>query len=285
MSSISPILAATDINELINQALLDLQESGVDFLLNLAAAIAVFFVGRWAAKLLRRIVARVATKAKLDEMLVRFLTNILYTLMLVFVVLASLDRLGINTTSLSAVIAAAGLAVGLALQGSLSNFASGVMIIIFQPFKTGDYVEAAGISGTVEEVQIFHTRLITGDNRLIIVPNSEITSSSITNYSAKPTRRVDMVVSCGYSDDLKAVKQYLEELLAADERILNDPEPLVAVHELGASSVDFVVRPWVKAEDYWSVRRELTQQMKLDFDAKGFSIPFPSQDVYMHNAG
>jgi len=200
----------------------------------------------------------------------------------VFVVIAAIDRLGIDTTSFAAILAAAGLAVGLALQGSLSNFASGVMLILFKPFKVGDFVEAGGSAGSIEEIHIFNTIMRTGDNVQIIIPNSTITDGTITNYSAKETRRIDLVVGCGYDDDLKAVKEFLVALLKADERILLDPEPFVAVSELGDSSVNFVVRPWVKSEDYWTTRWDLTACIKIGFDEQGFNIPYPTQDVNMH---
>ena len=261
-----------------------LSTRGVDFGLNLIAAIAIFVVGRWIAKLITRIVGKVARRANLDETLIKFLENILYTLLVAFVVLAALDRLGVDTTSFAAIIAAAGLAIGFALQGSLGNFAAGVMLIIFKPFKVGDFVEAGGSSGVVEEIQIFNTLMRTGDNVQIIIPNGAITAATISNYSSKPTRRIDLVTGCGYGDDLKAVKMLLEELLSADERILADPAPVVAVAELGDSSVNFVVRPWVDSADYWDVRWDLTEQIKLKFDERGFNIPYPTQDIHVHNA-
>jgi len=257
-------------------------EQGFNVALNLLGAIVVFFLGRWAARLIRRISIGMLQRAKVDETLTKFLTNIIYSLALAFVVVAVLDQLGVNTTSFAAIIASAGLAVGLALQGSLSNFAAGVMLILFRPFGVGDFIKAGGVAGVVEEVRIFNTRIRTGDNVQIIVPNGQITTDVITNFSVKDTRRIDLVVGCGYADDLRAVKRFLKELLDADERILSDPEPVVAVNELGESSIDFVVRPWVKAADYWAVRWELNEKIKLGFDEQGFNIPFPSHDVYMH---
>ena len=275
---------ATQATTLWDQAIAFVTEKGFDLGINVLAALAIFIIGRWVAKLLKGIIARLMTRSNVDEMLVKFLTNIIYTLMLIFVILAAIDRLGVNTTSLAAILAAAGLAVGLALQSSLGNFAAGVMIILFRPFKTGDFVEAGGTAGVVEEIHIFNTLMRTGDNIKIIVPNGQITSDTIKNFSAKDTRRIDLVVGCGYGDDLRAVKQYLVDLVASDERILKDPEPVVAVNELGDSSVNFVVRPWVASSDYWAVRWELNEKIKLDFDEKGFNIPYPTQDVHVHQA-
>ncbi len=272
------------LGEAWNQAQAFVYEQGFALAMNLLGALVVFFVGRWAAKLIRSICTGMMLRAKVDETLTKFLTNIVYSLALAFVIVAVLDQLGVNTTSFAAIIAAAGLAIGLALQGSLSNFAAGVMLILFRPFGVGDYINAGGVSGVVEEVRIFNTRMRTGDNVQIIIPNGQITTDAITNYSVKATRRIDLVVGCGYSDDLRAVKRFLEELLVEDERILEDPEPLVAVNELGESSIDFVVRPWVKASDYWAVKWELNEKIKLGFDEQGFNIPYPSRDVYMHQS-
>jgi small conductance mechanosensitive channel len=199
-----------------------------------------------------------------------------------FVIVAAIGTLGVQTTSFVAVLGAAGLAVGFALQGSLSNFAAGVMLIVFRPFKAGDYVEAGGTAGSVQEVSIFTTVMKTPDNKKVIIPNSQITGGSITNYSAMETRRVDMVFGIGYGDNIKQAKDTLEQILAADERILKDPAPTIAVSELADSSVNFVVRPWVKTADYWAVYFDLTEKVKLTFDEKGISIPFPQQDVHMH---
>lgn len=245
-------------------------------------ALVIFIVGKWLAKLFRNVIQRYLTRSKMDDMLVAFLGNIFYALALTFVIIASLSLLGINTTSLAAVLAAAGLAIGLALQGSLSNFASGVMLIIFKPFKTGDFIDAAGNQGVVTEVSIFTTTMKSGDNKRIIIPNSAITSGAIINYSAEEKRRIDLVFGCGYDDDLQKVKKVLEKLVAEDIRILRDPAATIAVSELGASSVDFVVRPWVRTEDYWAVRFDLTEAVKKAFDEEGISIPYPQQDVHMH---
>lgn len=250
--------------------------------LKLLIAAIIFFVGRGLAKFFRNIIQNYLTKSNMDEMLVSFLGNIFYALALTFVIIAALSKLGINTTSLAAILAAAGLAIGLALQGSLSNFASGVMLIIFRPFHKGDFIDAAGNQGVVSEISIFTTTMKSGDNKVIIIPNSAITSGAIINYSAEEKRRIDLVFGCGYDDDLQKVKSVLERLVAADDRILKDPEATIAVAELGASSVDFVVRPWVKTEDYWAVRFDLTEAVKKAFDEEGLSIPYPQQDVHMH---
>lgn len=219
-----------------------------------------------------------------DPMLASFVGSIVHILAVAFVVIAALGQLGIQTTSLVAIIGAAGLAVGLALQGSLANFASGVMIIAFRPFKVGDFVEAGGAVGVIEGIQIFSTQLKTGDNKTIIVPNAAITGGSITNYSTKDTRRVDLVFGIGYDDDIKKAKSLLEDIVNSDERVLKDPAPVIAVSELADSSVNFIVRPWVNSADYWGVYWDLTETVKLRFDAEGISIPFPQQDVHMHQA-
>ena len=252
--------------------------------IRIALALAIFVIGRWVVKTVVRLARRVMGKASLDDMLVAFLGNILYTVLLLVVVIAALDQLGVQTTSLIAVFGAAGLAIGLALKDSLANFSSGVMLIIFRPFKVGDFIEAAGISGIVEEVRIFNTLFRTGDNREIIVPNSHIYSGPIINVSARPTRRIDMVFGVGYEDDIRKVRQLIEAAFAADERILKEPAPAVAMADLADSSVNFNVRPWVKSEDYWAVRADLMERIKLSFDENGISIPYPQQDVHMHNA-
>ena len=252
--------------------------------IRIALALAIFVIGRWVVKTVVRLARRVMGKASLDDMLVAFLGNILYTVLLLVVVIAALDQLGVQTTSLIAVFGAAGLAIGLALKDSLANFSSGVMLIIFRPFKVGDFIEAAGISGIVEEVRIFNTLVRTGDNREIIVPNSHIYSGPIINVSARPTRRIDMVFGVGYEDDIRKVRQLIEAAFAADERILKEPAPAVAMADLADSSVNFNVRPWVKSEDYWAVRADLMERIKLSFDENGISIPYPQQDVHMHNA-
>ncbi|MBT7951319.1 MAG: mechanosensitive ion channel [Gammaproteobacteria bacterium] len=251
---------------------------------NFAVAAAILILGLWLAKRLKNLMSKVMIKRGVDAMLASFMSSIAYILAAAFIVIAALGHLGIQTTSLVAIIGAAGLAIGLALQGSLANFASGVMIIAFRPFKVGDFVEAGGAVGVVEGIQIFSTQMKTGDNKTIIIPNANITNSNITNYSTKDTRRVDLVFGIGYDDDIKKAKQILEDIVTNDERILKDPAPVVAVSELADSSVNFIVRPWVNAADYWAVYWDLTETVKLVFDKEGISIPYPQQDVHMHQA-
>ena len=251
--------------------------------IRIVMALAIFVIGRWVARVVVRFMEGMMKKANLDTMLTSFLGNILFTVLMLVVVIAALDQLGVQTTSLLAVFGAAGLAIGLALKDSLANFSSGVMLILFRPFKVGDFVEAAGQAGVIEEVRIFSTIMRTGDNREIIIPNSHIYGGPIVNVSAKPTRRIDMVFGIGYDDDIRKAKQLIEEAFAADERILKDPAPAVALAELADSSVNFNVRPWVNTPDYWAVRSDLMERIKLSFDDNGISIPYPQQDVYMHN--
>jgi len=252
---------------------------------NVIFAIVIFVVGKWAANLIKKSVKKIMVRQNVDNTLVGFLTNLVYFVLLVFVVLAALERLGIKTTSLTAILAAAGFAIGLALQGGLANFAAGVLMLIFRPFKVGDYIEGGGTAGVVEEIQIFTTQLRTPDNKTIIIPNASITSGNIINYSTKPTRRVDLVFGCSYSDDLSKVKQVLTEIVSKDERVLSDPAPQVALLELADSSINFAVRPWVNSADYWAVYFDLTETVKRRFDEEGISIPFPQRDVhlYQHN--
>lgn len=247
----------------------------------LVGALLIFVFGRWIAKALTRLMGRMMHKGNADPTIVSFLSNIIYSILMAIVVIAAIGTLGVETTSLAAVIAAAGLAVGLALQGSLSNFAAGVMIIMFRPFKNGDFVEVAGVSGTVEKVNVFTTHMKTADNREIIIPNGKIIDDSIVNYSAKPTRRIDMVVGVSYGDDLGKVKKVLEDIITKDERILSDPAPMIAVSELADNSVNLVLRPWVKRADYWDVKFDLTERIKTRFDAEGISIPFPQRELHV----
>ena len=249
---------------------------------NLLAAITVFVIGRWIAKLVTRAIVRAARKARIDETLVGFFDNLIYMVLLTVVCISALTNLGVDPNGLTAVLAAMGFAVGMALQGSLGNLAAGIMLVFFKPFRVGDLVEVAGNRGTVVEIQIFNTILLTLDNIRIIVPNNKITDGTIQNYSAESERRIDFVVGCGYNDDLKQVKNALTELLNQHPDILPTPAPQVAVAELGNSSVNFVVRPWVQSHKYWDVKYELTEQIKLMFDENGFTIPFPSQDLFVH---
>ena len=251
--------------------------------LKLIAAIAILILGRIAAKIVRGAISKAMTRGNVDPTLVRFVTNLAYIGLMAFVVIAALGQVGIQTASFVAIIGAAGLAVGLALQGSLSNFAAGVLMIVFKPFKVGDFIEGAGTAGVVEEIGIFTTQLKTGDNKKIIVPNAKISGDNIVNYSANDTRRLDLTASCSYQDDLDQVRKVLEKILAGDERILKDPAPTLGVLNLGESSVDFAVRPWVKTADYWPVHFALQEAIKKQFDAAGISIPFPQRDIHVVN--
>lgn len=248
------------------------------------AALLILVIGRFVAKVLTGALRRVLQRRGVDATLTTFTCSLLYMALLVLVVLSALERIGVKTTSFAAVVAAAGLAIGLALQGSLANFASGVMLIAFRPFHAGDFVEAGGVVGVVLEVGVFATVLRTGDNKRIVVPNSSITDGTITNYSAHDTRRVDLVFGIGYDDDLREAKRILEAIVASEERILKEPEPVIAVGQLADSSVNLLCRPWVKTEDYWEVTWHLLETVKLEFDARGISIPFPQTDVHLHRA-
>ena len=273
-------LSITDIS--IEDASKYIDEYLIPFAINIAMAILIYIVGKIVVKILIGVFAKIMAKSKYDAMLVDFLKSILRAVLMLFVIIASLDQLGVDTTSLAAILAAVGLAIGLSLQGSLSNFAAGVMLLVFRPFKAGDFVEAAGASGTVKSVGIFTSMMTTPDNKEIIIPNGAIYSDNITNYSAKETRRVDMVFGIGYDDDLRKAKSVLEEMIAADPRVLAEPKALVAVSELGDSSVNFVVRPWANASDYWGLKFDFTEAVKLRFDKEGISIPYPQMDVHVH---
>ncbi|MBL4589939.1 MAG: mechanosensitive ion channel [Alphaproteobacteria bacterium] len=249
--------------------------------IKIALAIAIFMIGKRIAKLAIGFVKKMMIKASMDETLTSFAGNIMYGLSMAFIVIAALSQLGVDTTSLAAILAAAGLAIGLALQGSLSNFASGVLIILFHPFKIGDWVDIAGVAGTVEEISIFTTVLTTGDNKQVIIPNGTVTSNNIINNSTKPTRRVDLVIGVGYDDDLKKVKKVLTKIVEKHDLILKEPATKIAVSELAENSVNFVVKPWVKAGDYWTVHADLLEEIKLTFDKEGISFPYPQRDVHI----
>lgn len=252
----------------------------IPWAINIAMALAIFIVGKFVINILGNILEKLLRKAKMDEILVNFVASIVKAILLLFVVIAALDQLGVNTTSLIAVLGAAGLAVGLALQNSLQNFAAGVMLIIFRPFKAGDFVEVAGVAGVVESISIFSSTMRTGDNKEVIIPNGSIYGGTITNYSARDTRRVDMVFGIGYDDDIKKAKDLLTRIVTEDERVLADPAPVIALSELADSSVNFVVRPWVNSGDYWAVLWDTNEKVKLQFDENGISIPYPQMDVH-----
>lgn len=253
--------------------------------INIAMALVIFIVGRMVVGMVHSLVVKLMKRADMDEMLVSFLASILRWVLLLFVIIAAIGQLGVDTTSLVALLGAAGLAIGLSLQGSLQNFAAGVMLIVFRPFVRGNFVEVAGTSGSVELIGIFTTTLNTPDNKEIIVPNGAIYSDTITNYSARDTRRVDMVFGIGYGDDIHKAKQLLTDIVNADERVLQDPAPTIAIGELGDSSVNFLVRPWVKSADYWAVMWDTNEKVKDTFDANGISIPFPQMDVHVEKIG
>ena len=258
------------------------QDLAVDFGLKLAAAVAIFVIGRMIAKAIVRGARKAMQRIGVDETLQTFLGNIISVLLTLVIVLAAVSQLGVKTTSFIALLGAAGLAVGLALQGSLANFASGVLIVFFKPYQKGNYVEVAGVGGSVDAVTIFNTILVTPDNRRVVVPNSNVTSGPITNYSANDTRRLDLVIGVGYDDDLQKTKQVLTDVVTADERVLAEPAPVIEVLELGDSSVNFAVRPWVKTSDYWPLRFALMMAIKLRLDEEGISIPYPQRDVHLH---
>jgi small conductance mechanosensitive channel len=267
-----------------NEQLALVQTNGLEFGKNIAVALAIFYIGRFVVRMVTKMLRRGMQKQDVDKTLETFVCNLISSILMAFVIIAAISQVGVQTTSLIALVGAAGLAVGLALQGSLSNFASGVLIVLFRPYKVGDFIEAAGIAGSVEEVQILSTVLKTGDNKRVIVPNSQIMDSIITNYSSNDKRRVDMVVGVSYEDNLDAVRKTLEELVAADERILKDPACTIAVSELADSSVNFVLRPWVATADYWGVKFDLTEAIKKRFDEVGISFPFPQQDIHLYQA-
>jgi len=252
--------------------------------INIVMALAIFIIGKFIVGVLTNLAKKLMTKANVDNILVNFIASIIKTVLLLFVVIAALDQLGVDTTSMIALIGAAGLAIGLALQGTLQNLASGVMLIIFRPFSDGDFIEAAGVSGVVEQIGIFSITMRTGDNREIIIPNGEVYGGTITNNSKRETRRVDMVFGIGYDDDLLKAKEIINRILSEDERILADPAPTVAVGELADSSVNFNVRPWCKTSDYWGVYGDIHEKIKLTFDAEGISIPYPQMDIHQDKA-
>jgi len=250
--------------------------------INLIAALAIFIVGRWIARFVTNTLKKVMVRHEVDPTLVNFLGNLIYALLLIVVILTALGRLGVESTSLLAIFGAAGLAIGLALKDSLSNFAAGVMLILFRPFRQGDFVEIGGVSGKVEEIRIFSTRLNTGDNISIIIPNGNIVSDTISNYTANSERRLDIVMGVGYDDDLRKARLVIENVCKSHDKVLQVPALNIFVLELADSSVNFAVRPWVKTEDYWSVRSDILEQCKVELEAAGCSIPYPQSDVHLH---
>ncbi|MGF1693564.1 small-conductance mechanosensitive channel MscS [Photobacterium kagoshimensis] len=260
----------------------DNQDLLIQYAVNLVSALLILFIGNLIVKGIANGVAKVLRKKNMDDAVVEFLHSLVRYLLFVIVLIAALGRLGVQTASVVAVIGAAGLAIGLALQGSLSNFAAGVLIVSFRPFKSGDYVEIGGVAGSVESIQIFSTVLKTPDNKMVVVPNGSVIGSPITNYSRHATRRIDYVIGVSYDADLKKTKEVLARVVAADPRVLKDPEPTIGVVALADSSVNFVVRPWVKTEDYWGVYFDLLQAIKEELDKENIAIPFPQMDVHLN---
>ncbi|QQD25342.1 mechanosensitive ion channel [Venatoribacter cucullus] len=248
----------------------------------LLLALLIFIVGRMVARLIARGVGKALTSAHLDPILVNFAGAVVNTALLVLVIIFALSQLGLDTTSLVALVGAAGLAVGLALKDSLAHFAAGVMLIVFRPFKLGDYVEVGGVAGSVDKISIFSTRLKTPDNKVVTVPNGNIFGNTMTNYSEESTRRIDLVVSISYGSDLLKAKHLLDDIVGSHDKVLKDPAYRIAVSELADSSVNFIVRPWVNAADYWDVRFELLETIKLRFDAEGIEIPLPQMALHIN---
>ena len=253
-----------------------------NFGLKLLTALIVIIVGRQLVKILLKVIKVALEKSKTEETVRIFIANLLNTIFSVIIFIAAINQLGVETTSIIALLGAAGLAIGLALQGSLSNFAAGILIVIFRPYKVGDYIEAGSNAGTVKDIQIFSTVLRTPDNKSIVVPNGSIMDGSIINYSGQPTRRIDIIASCSYEDDLKKVKEVLKTILDNEKRILPEPKPQIAVSELADSSVNFIVRPWVNSSEYLPVKYSLLEEIKNTFDREGISIPYPQTDIHIH---
>ncbi len=264
----------------LDSLLKQMPELTLAYLFRLVSAVLILYLGRWAVRGGINLFRGFLRRKKVDETLVSFFSNLLQSVLMVLILIAALAQVGIQTTSLVALLGAAGLAVGLSLQGSLSNFAAGVLIVIFKPFRVGDAIEAAGVLGIVEEIGILTAELRTPDNRKVLVPNSKIMADSIVNYTAKPTRRLDLKVQVSYSDDLQKVRRVLESVLAEEPRLLKDPAPVIGVLELGENGVTFAVRPWVSTADYWPVFFALNQRIKERFDQEGITIPFPQRVVH-----
>lgn len=244
-------------------------------------ALLLLVVGLWVTKRVKHVLVALLQKKNMDEAAANFIGQIAHSVLLIILFISVLSEIGVDTTSLIAALGAAGLAVGLALKGSMENLAAGILLVSQRPFKKGDFVEGAGVSGSVEKITMLNTCLKTPDNKLIVVPNASLVNGNLTNFSANPTRRLDLIVGVSYSDDIRLVKETLKEIIAAEPRGKVDPEPLVAVSDLADSSVNFTVRVWVDAGDYWPTKWDLTEKIKLAFDEKGISIPFPQQDVHL----
>ncbi|MDN3681712.1 small-conductance mechanosensitive channel MscS [Vibrio tapetis subsp. quintayensis] len=287
MAQESSVIDAVDIGENISMVstwLTDNSDLLVQYGVNIISALLILFIGNMIVKGIANSVGKLLKKRKMDKAVVEFISALVRYTLFVIVLIAALGRIGVQTASVVAVIGAAGLAIGLALQGSLSNFAAGVLIVAFRPFKSGDYVEIGGVAGSVESIQIFQTVLTTPDNKMVVVPNGGVIGSPITNYSRHATRRIDHVIGVSYGADLKKTKDVITKLLEADERILKSPAPTVGVVALADSSVNFVVRPWVKTADYWDVYFDSLQAIKEGLDAENIEIPFPQMDVHLNKA-
>ena len=258
-------------------------EVGSTIGLSLLFALAILVIGRQIVKILIRVISVALEKSKTEDTVRIFVTNLLNTLLMIVVFIAAINQLGIETTSIIAILGAAGLAIGLSLQGSLANFAAGILIVAYRPYKVGDFIEAGSHAGTVKDIQIFSTVLTTPDNKIVVVPNGSIMNGSIVNYSGQKTRRIDIIASCSYEDDIDKVKIVLEDIINNESRILKDPKPQIAVSELADSSVNFIVRPWVNSSDVLAVKYSLLEQIKKSFDKEGLSIPYPQTDVHIHN--
>ena len=269
-----------DVNKYVDMAI----QYGAEYGVRIIGAIAIFVIGKWVAKKLSGLIKKLMERGEIDPTLSAFIASIIDILLMVVVVLAAIKNLGIDTTSFIAILGAAGLAIGLALQGTFGNIGSGVILILFRPFEVGNFVSVGGESGTVEAITLFNTTLLTPDNKVILIPNSAVASGNITNFSTKEERRVDFVFGIGYDDDLKLAKATLQEIVDADTRILKDPASFIGVGELGDSSVNFTVRVWVKASDYWGVHFDTIEKVKLTFDEKGISIPYPQMDIHLDPA-
>ena len=268
-------VTTTEVNKYVDMAI----QYGAEYGLRVIGAIAIFVIGKWVAKKLSGLIKKLMDRGEVDSTLSAFIASIVDILLMVVVVLAAINNLGIDTTSFIAILGAAGLAIGLALQGTFGNIGSGVILILFRPFEVGNFVSVAGESGTVEAITLFNTTLLTPDNKVILIPNSAVASGNITNFSKKEERRVDFVFGIGYDDDLKLAKATLQDIIDADTRILKDPGSFIGVGELADSSVNFTVRVWVKAADYWGVHFDTTEKVKLTFDEKGISIPYPQMQI------
>jgi small conductance mechanosensitive channel len=260
----------------------DIIKLSIEYAPKLLLALATLTIGFWLIKKIVSATTKLLSAKQVEISLVKFLDSLLNATLKILLLISVASMVGIATTSFVAILGAAGLAIGLALQGSLANFASGVLILFFKPYKVGDFIEGGGIKGSVDEIQIFNTILKTPDNKTIIIPNSQITSGSITNYSAEDTRRVDMTFGIGYNDDIDKAKGILHKLIEEDDRVLKEPQPLIVVSELADSSVNFSVRPWTKKEDYWGLYFDMQEKVKKAFDAENISIPFPQTDIHIY---